>query len=96
MDSGGLGGNAIKSLACIGSAKPMDDDGHVIDAGNLNRQPYAREDYLGFTKVDEAKKRVKKSHSGVHVMPTHKKTTKDSALGLLTARDLVLEAAHED
>lgn len=91
VGSGGLGGYVIEMLARFGIGRLIIIDGDVFDETNLNRQLYANEDNLGCVKVDEAKKRVKKVHSGVQVMPFHRILTKDNAHELLKGADLVMD-----
>ncbi len=91
VGSGGLGGYVIEMLARLGIGKLIIIDGDVFDETNLNRQLYAREDNLGCVKVDEAKKRVEKVHSGVQVMPFHRIITKDNAHELLNGADIVMD-----
>lgn len=64
---GGVGGFAIEGLARSGIGEIDIIDSDNIDITNLNRQIISNESNIGFSKVDEAEKRIKEIDSEIKI-----------------------------
>lgn len=89
---GGLGGYIIEMLARLGVGHLTVLDGDVFDETNLNRQLYSEESTIGKSKALQAKERVARINSGVHVEAHLLTLTADNAPDILKGHDLVIDA----
>lgn len=89
---GGLGGYIIEMLARIGIGEITIVDGDVFSDNNLNRQLMAKENNLGKSKVEEAKKRVEVINSTIKINMLNQYIDLDNAKEILEGHEIVIDA----
>nr|WP_047168029.1 HesA/MoeB/ThiF family protein [Sphingomonas sp. Y57] len=91
IGAGGIGSPAIQYLAAagVGRLRIIDDD--VVDLSNLQRQTLFGTEDIGCPKVDVAAARVAAMNPDVIIEPVTVRIDADTAGGLLSGADLVLD-----
>lgn len=92
LGCGGLGGYIIEMLARVGIGNLKVVDFDKFDESNLNRQILSSEKNLGFSKVDEAVKRVKIINSDISLEGINLKIDQGNVEVLLSGSDIVVDA----
>lgn len=92
VGAGGLGGWIIEGLARMGVGHLIVIDGDVFEENNLNRQAFSREDLLGQSKAEAARRRVEEVNSAVEVTAHHVWLTEENAEALLQGAQVVVDA----
>jgi molybdopterin/thiamine biosynthesis adenylyltransferase len=92
LGCGGLGGYIVEMLTRLGVGNLRIVDFDTFDESNLNRQLFSSEKNLGFSKVEEAVKRIKIINSEVTVDGINQKIDKGNIEELIKGRDLVVDA----
>lgn len=88
---GGLGSPIALYLtgAGIGTLGLVDDD--VVDRSNLQRQVLYAEDELGLSKAEQARQRLERLNSEVHIQTYPYRLTAENADSLIAPYDLVID-----
>lgn len=92
VGAGGLGGWIIEGLARMGVGKIIVIDGDVFEENNLNRQALSREDLLGKSKAEAARRRVQEVNGAVEVAAHCLWMTAENAETLLQGAEVVVDA----
>ena len=92
VGAGGLGGWIIEGLARMGVGHLIVIDGDVFEENNLNRQAFSREDLLGQSKAEAARRRVHEVNRAVEVTAHHAWLTEENAASLLQGAEVVVDA----
>ncbi len=92
VGAGGLGGWIIEGLARMGVGHLIVIDGDVFEENNLNRQAFSREDLLGQSKAEAARRRVLEVNRAVEVTAHHVWLTEENAEALLQGAQVVVDA----
>lgn len=92
VGAGGLGGWIIEGLARMGVGHLIVIDGDVFEENNLNRQAFSREDLLGKSKAEAARRRVQEVNRAVEVTAHHTWLTEENAESLLRGAEVVVDA----
>ncbi|MGQ9518212.1 MAG: HesA/MoeB/ThiF family protein, partial [Anaerolineae bacterium] len=92
VGAGGLGGWIIEGLARMGVGKIIVIDGDVFEENNLNRQAFSREDLLGKSKAEAARRRVWEVNGAVEIVAHHVWLTAGNAETLLQGAEVVVDA----
>ncbi len=92
VGAGGLGGWIIDGLARMGVGHLIVIDGDVFEENNLNRQALSREDLLGTSKAEAARRRVQEINSAVEVTAHQVWLTEENAEQLLRGAVVVVDA----
>lgn len=92
VGAGGLGGWIIEGLARMGVGKIIVIDGDVFEENNLNRQALSREDLLGKSKAEAARRRVQEVNGAVEVTAHCLWMTAENAETLLQGAEVVVDA----
>lgn len=95
VGAGGLGGTLIELLARLGVGRLRIIDGGSFAEDNLNRQVLCREDDIGKTKAEVARKRVKSINSSIEVRPRAVQLTRENAGELLKDSQVVVDAVDQ-
>ncbi len=88
---GGLGGFVCNALARFGVAALTLVDGDSYQAGNLNRQLFAREDSLGKKKTRVCAEALGKIDASLQVTAIPEMLSPDNAARILPGNDLVID-----
>lgn len=91
IGAGGLGGYLVEQMARVGIGKIIVVDNDVFSESNLNRQRFAKENNLGKSKADEAKKEVEFINSEVEIVTYKDLLTLENGKAILNDADLVLD-----
>lgn len=89
---GGLGGTAAVYLAVAGIGKMVFAHSGNLTLSNMNRQILMRHEWIGKSRVVEAKKRIEEINPDVEVEIFDEKTTGDNAGRFLNGVDIALSA----
>jgi len=89
---GGLGGYVVEMLTRIGVGNLILVDFDKFETTNLNRQIISREDNLGLSKVEEAKKRVEAINSEIEVTAINKRISVNNVDAIIKGADIVVDA----
>ena len=92
LGCGGLGGYIAEMLARLGVGDLRIVDFDTFDESNLNRQLFSSEKNLGFSKAEEAVKRIKIINSQVRVEGINLEIDGENIEKLIKGRDLVVDA----
>ena len=87
----GLGGGVCEMLARTGVGTLTLVDGDVFDISNLNRQLLSREDLVGTSKAEAARKRIKGINSSVRVISRDVYADESNIDSLIEGSDLVVD-----
>ncbi|VAX34748.1 Molybdopterin-synthase adenylyltransferase [hydrothermal vent metagenome] len=89
---GGLGGTAAVYLAVAGIGKMVFAHSGNLTLSNMNRQILMRHEWIGRSRVVEAKRRIEEINPDVEVEIFDERTTGDNAGRLLDGVDIALSA----
>lgn len=89
---GGLGGTAALYLAVAGIGKMVLVHSGKLTRSNMNRQILMRDDWIGQTRVDQAKKSIKEINPDVEIEIHDKRSSKDNMGRLLNDVDIAISA----
>ncbi len=89
--AGGLGSNCAHFLARCGFRNFILVDDDRVDASNLNRQLYYR-DQVGYPKVDMLRQNLLLIDPGLDIRSCFERVNRDNVLSLLNAADVIVEA----
>lgn len=91
IGTGGLGSPLLLYLAAAGVGKLGIVDFDLVDDSNLQRQVIHGEDWVGKSKVESAKERIKTINSSVDVVPYEVRLTSENALDIMRDYDIVVD-----
>ena len=91
IGTGGLGSPLLLYLAAAGVGKLGIVDFDLVDDSYLQRQVIHGEDWVGKSKVESAKERIKTINSGVEVVPYEVRLTSENALDIFKDYDIVVD-----
>ncbi len=91
IGAGGLGGQAILTLARLGIGEMVVVDPDIFEESNLNRQALCSVDRLGRSKARVAAETVQAVNPGVEVEAHQKRFAPDNAPGLLAGVQVVVD-----
>ena len=91
IGTGGLGSPLLLYLAAAGLGKLGIVDFDVVDRSNLQRQVIHGEEWVGRSKVESAKKRIKSINSDVNVTTYEDRLTSENAMEIMKDYDVVVD-----
>lgn len=89
---GGLGGTAALYLAVAGIGKMTLAHYGRLTRSNMNRQVLMRDDWIGKTRVDQAKRTINGINPDVEIEIHDQRSSEDNIESLLTSVDLAISA----